>query len=278
MTQKIKFENPNEFLEYNSDRLTDEYFEHYHLNDLFESLKDGQGQLYDVFNIIGNDGTNILAVWADISYYIYGTKWNDEAIEILASSIDIENYDILVLRGQKGLINAVIDVKKIKVNIINDRIIYDCKSSSENIDSNGKLVLGSENNYPEILNLNLGYYHEDFNGQGSQSDEKIAGSVQMGILKGKMYAWKVDRQLTSVLRVINNDSSNIMIGGLFTAKEHRQKGFASDLLKIATTEILKGGAKKCGLVTDRENIGSNNAVKSANYQEKYEWMNAQIIV
>ena len=126
MNQKIKFNNPTEFLEYNSERLSEQYFEHYHLNSLFESLKNGNGKLFDVYNIVGENGTDILAVWADISYYLYATKWNDEAIKIVAESIDIENFDLVVFRGQKDLINDVIEFKKLKTRLINDRIIYDC--------------------------------------------------------------------------------------------------------------------------------------------------------
>jgi len=36
------------------------------MNSLFESLKNGNGKLFDVYNIVGDDGIDILAVWADI--------------------------------------------------------------------------------------------------------------------------------------------------------------------------------------------------------------------
>jgi GNAT superfamily N-acetyltransferase len=277
MNTKIKFNNPTEFLEHNSERLSEQYFEHYHLNSLFESLKNGDGQLFDVYNVVGEDGTDILVVWADISYYIYATKWNDKAVEIVAESIDIENFDIVVLRGHKDLINEVINFKKLKTKLINDRIIYDCEIINKPNTKNGELIVATEKNFTEILELNLGYYHEDFNGQGTQTDEEILRSVQMGIYERTIFAWKVDDKMTSSLRIINHDTQNVMIGALFTSKEHRKKGFASDLLQSATSEILKSGVKKCGLLTERENIGSNNAVKSANYIEKYEWINVQII-
>ncbi|GGW28664.1 GNAT family N-acetyltransferase [Arenibacter certesii] len=277
MNQKIKFNNPNEFLEYNSERLSEQYFEHYHLNSLFKSLKNGNGKLFDVYNIVGEDGTDILAVWADISYYLYATKWDDEAIKIVAESIDIENFNIVVFRGQKDLINDVIKFKKLKTRLINDRIIYDCEAIDKLNIKNGELIVATEKNFPDILQLNLGYYHEDFNGQGTQTDEEISMSVQMGIFERTIFAWKVDDKITSSLRIINHDARNVMIGALFTSKEHRKKRFASELLQSATSEILKSGVKKCGLLTERENIGSNNTVKSGNYIKRYEWINVQII-
>ncbi|MFC4632576.1 GNAT family N-acetyltransferase [Dokdonia ponticola] len=277
MNQKIKFNNPTEFLEYNSKRLSEQYFEHYHLNSLFESLKNGEGKLFDVYNIVGDDETDILAVWADISYYLYATKWNDEAVKIVAESIDNENFDIVVLRGQKDLINEVIKLKNLKTRLINDRIIYDCEIINKPNSKNGELIVATEKNFADILKLNLGYYHEDFNGQGTQTDEEISRSVQMGILERTIFAWKVANKMTSSLRIINHNPQNVMIGALFTSKEHRKKGFASELLQSATSEILKSGVEKCGLLTERENIGSNNAVKSANYIKKFEWINVQII-
>ena len=195
----------------------------------------------------------------------------------MAESIDIENFDIVVFKGQKDLINDVIEFKKLKTRLVNDRIIYDCEVIDKPNIKNGELIVATEKNFANILQLNLGYYHEDFNGQGTQTDEEISRSVQMGIFERTIFAWKVDDKITSSLRIINHDTQNVMIGALFTSKEHRKKGFASELLQSATSEILKSGVNKCGLLTERENIGSNNAVRSGNYIKRYEWINVQII-
>ena len=64
---------------------------------------------------------------------------------------------------------------------------------------------------------------------------------------------------------------------MYTSKKYRRKGYASELLKSATNHMLKNGGEKCGLLTERSNIGSNKAVNSAKYQKRYEWVNFQII-
>lgn len=277
MAQKKRFHPPSKFLEYNSKRLNELYFEHFHLNSLLEDLLKGVGNLHDLYNIINEEGTNVMALWVDNIYFLYADSWNKMAITIISNSLNLDDYEINLLRGQKNLIEDIIKQKNLKGIILNDRIIYDCQVTTDKKSKvEGKLILGDEKHSDQIIKLNVDYYNEDFKGKGSKSNDQVALSVKLGIQEKSIYAWLVEDEIVSVLRIINDDKNNKMIGGMYTSKIHRQKGYAAEILKFATNHILKNGASKCGLLTERENIGANKAVLSANYQKRYEWVNFQI--
>lgn len=278
MIQKKRFHPPNQFLEFNSTRLNERYFEHFHINSRLQDLVKGHGNLFDLYNIVDQDHTNVMALWTDNIYYLYADNWNKMAITVISNSLNIDEYEINLLRGQKYLIEDIVKNKNLKGEILNDRIIYDCQEATgNNPEIKGKLLLGNQKNYEEILKLNLEYYKEDFEGQGVKSNSQVEISVLSGIQEKSIYTWEVDEEIVSTLRVINNDQKNKMIGGMYTSKKYRKKGYASELLKSATNHMLKNGGEKCGLLTERSNIGSNKAVNSAKYQKRYEWVNFQII-
>ena len=268
------FDAPKQFLDFNREKLSNQYFEHYHLHYLFDELKDGKGVLHDAYNIINDDGSNIIAVWVDDVYFVYGTKWNEEVLKLLEEKIDIDNHEINIFRGQKDLIIELLKQMKMKYEIINDRIIYSCDKVNK-IQTREKSFFdtGRIDEFPVILQMCLDYYEEDFKGKGQQSKEAQTQSVYNGLLQHSIYTWNDEDEIVSVARIINADIDNVMIGGLFTRLDKRKKGYAYFLISELTNNLLQKEVKKCGLLTEASNPGSNRVFEKAGYIEIYNWIN-----
>lgn len=276
MTNLQSYSNPSNFLKFNKNRLKKEYFQHYHINKLIADLLEGKGNLHDAYNIIGSDGTDILALWADQLYFIYANKWNEEAIEILKDKINLQEFEINIFRGQKSLIINLLNVLQADFEIINNRIIYECDTPNLSNTVYGAILdVATESDFEEAVKMFVEYFDEDF-GKGHKSKHDIEKSVQLGIMESKIYTLKVKGRIVSIARIINSDKKNVMIGSLYTNVIDRQKRYAENLIAQMTKKIILDGAEKCGLLTESTNIRASKAFENAGYKNIFEWVNILI--
>ena len=65
---------------------------HYHLIQYFDELNAGRQSVYQAYNIVDDDGGNVIAVWGDSVYYLYALKWSDTILDGLLTKIDVAKY------------------------------------------------------------------------------------------------------------------------------------------------------------------------------------------
>src|SRR5688572_4602337 len=115
-----KFETPQDFLDFNQETFTTQYFEHYHIHRLFEGLRTGKDRLMDAFNIIDEDGSNVIVVWVEQLFYVYANQWNEDVLTKIQEQLnEIETTDFL-FRGQKQIILQIMEKMKFDFEVIND--------------------------------------------------------------------------------------------------------------------------------------------------------------
>lgn len=269
-----KFTTPREFLEYNEETFKTQYFEHFHLHRLFDDLKQGKDRLYDAYNIIDEDGSNAIIVWVEQLFFIYSNKWNDIILELIEKELNQIDSKTLLLRGQKEIILQLAEKMKLKYEIINDRIIYDCDSVNPLIkQAKGKLGIANINDIPTILKMSVDYYIEEFEGKGKQSHESVKQSAYQGVLSSTIYKWSHNGRIVSMARLLGDNPSKAMIGGLFTKTNERNKGYAYFLVTELTQHLLNEGVDKCGLLTEATKIATNKIFEKTGYKKVYEWVN-----
>jgi hypothetical protein len=69
-----KFASPREFLEFNEEVLSTQYFEHFHLHRIFSELRKREVKLIAGYNIIDKDNSNAIIVRVLEEFYIYSNK------------------------------------------------------------------------------------------------------------------------------------------------------------------------------------------------------------
>ncbi len=276
MTRKKTYNTPYEFLEFNQEEFNSNYFKFYHLRYLFKALEEGHGNLYDAYNVIG-ENFNVIVVWANEVYYIYSTSYDPETIEIIGESMNLADNQILVFKGDNHLITDLLQHANQLFEVLNDRIIYSTSTKIDvNEDSKGDFVVCQNQHRDETIRLSIDYYNEDFQGRGQQTNEQISFSTQSSLRERQVFGLEVNQQLVSIAKIINNNPEKAMIGGVYTRPEYRRNGYGSRLMTLLTNHLLDSGYKECGLLTERTNEASNKTFHKSGYVSTYEWINLRI--
>jgi len=274
MAKVKKFESPSDFLDYNEETLKAQYFEHFHVHRLFIDLSEGKERLYDAYNIIDDDGSNVILIWVEQLFFIYSRKWNADLLDLLENQLTQIEARPLLLRGSKKLILELMEKMKLEYEMINDRIIYDCDTVNPfTRQPKGKLGVAVINDIPSILKMSANYYLEEFEGKGQQSYESVQESAYQGVLNSKIYKWSNNGLIVSMARLLSGSPDNVMIGGLFTKTNERKKGYAYFLVSELTLQLLNEGAVKCGLLTEATKLATNKIFEKTGYNKVYEWVN-----
>ena len=273
MAHLQKFNTPTEFLDYNISSLTNQYFEHFHLLRLFEDLEQGTGALYDAYNLLDDDGSNVMIILANELCFIYGTKWNADILTIIEEEVNFAIENIRVFRGQKELVFAILDKMNIKHKMINDRVIYACAKLSPCLsDAQIEFSAASLIDAPELFEMSTEYYDEEFEGKGSFTSEEVKTHTLGSIQREKLFKIAYDGQIVAMARIINDDHKNVIIGGLFTRRTERGKGYGY-LMIWRLTEHLLGQGKRCGLLTELTKTSTNKIFEKVFYKNVYNWIN-----
>jgi predicted GNAT family acetyltransferase len=274
MAEIKRFPSPKEFLEHNEKTLGLKYFEHYHLHHLFGNVRKGNEKLNDGYNIIDEDGTNVMVVYAEEIIFIYADKWNEVILELLQKEISQAADKTFLIRGQKQIILQLLEKLKFEYEIKNDRIIYECESVNPLMkQEKGKFGITDFDDMATILKMSVDYYVEEFEGKGQQSHESVKASGYQGVKDSSIFKWTHNGRIVSMARKMGDNSMKPFIGGLFTKVNERNKGYAYFLLSKLTSHLLSRGADKCGLLTEATKIATNKIFEKVGYKKVYEWIN-----
>jgi hypothetical protein len=275
MVNLKKFNSPKAFWEYNEGTLNTQYFEHFHLHNLLDDVRNGQEKLHDAYNVLDDDGSNVLIVWVDELIFLYGTVWNDDVLDVIVEQLhQIDISTVHLFRGQRDIVVAILNKVKCQYEIINHRLIYNCdvvKPLSKK--PKGKFGIANFADAATILKMSVDYYVEEFEGKGQQSHDSVKQSAYQGIRNSAIYKWSNNGRIVSKARAFGNDPLHPMIGGLFTKPTERNKGYAYLLLSYLSTYLLEHGAKKCGLLTEATKITTSKIFERVGYTKVYEWIN-----
>jgi len=269
-----KFESPREFLQHNEEILNAQYFEHFHLHRTFSELRKGEIKLIAGYNIIDDDNSNAIVVRVLEEFYIYSNKWNENFINFLEAELKQIQTEVTLLRGRKEIILDLVERMKFKYEILNDRLIYDCTNVAALLRKvPGKFGIANISDWPTIEKMSVDYYIEEFEGKGQQPIESVKVSAYQRIKSGTIFKWSTNGRIVSMARLLGDNPTNAMIGGLFTKVSERKKGYAYILTLELTRHLLNKGISKCGLLTEATKIPTNKIFEKVGYRKVYDWIN-----
>jgi len=271
MTRIQTFDTFQEFLTHNQDKILGEYFPYYLFLQALKRLNQEKISLFDSFNILGKGGESIFCIWTEGTYYIFGDEWNSEMIATAAEKINPSKFKNYTFLGRRQLIDSIFEAAKCPIDSRRDRIVYSCKNILDIPETIGGIVeLGSSYYKDQLIENGILYYHEEFEGKGSKSDEQIAEDVAHSIEKGNIYSLRIEDKIHSIVSVINYEYNRPFIGSLYTREESRNKGYALKLLYEVTNGLLKNGSEECGLLSNADNPASNKVFNKLGYNPIYD--------
>jgi predicted GNAT family acetyltransferase len=274
MMEIKKFASPREFLEYNEELLNAQYFEHFHLHQIFSELRKGEIRLIAGYNIIDDDDSNAIIVRVREEFYIYSNKWNEKLIDFLETELKQIQTEVKLLRGRKEIILELVERMKLKYEILNDRLIYYCENVAPLSNKiRGKFGIANISDWATIERMSVDYYIEEFEGKGQQPIDSVKASAYKGIKSGTIFKWSANGRIVSIARLIGDNPFHAMIGGLFTKVIERKKGYAYILTSELTRHLLNKGISKCGILTEATKIPTNKIFEKVGYRKVYDWIN-----
>jgi len=100
--------------------------------------------------------------------------------------------------------------------------------------------------------------------------EQAERAVDRRLASGGQLVWE-DEAPASTLAVSARIASTVRIGPVYTAPEHRRRGYATAAVALASSIALAEGATQCMLFTDLANPTSNKIYASIGFQRLADW-------
>lgn len=267
MTEIKYFSNTKEFQDCNEKIIQDNYFVLY---SPIAMMFNRDVEVLQLYNLADTDGSNAYCLWMSGNYYIHSFKWNDNILDALSKTIEFNKYRRFTFTGQRDLLLKLLDRNKVVYKILKDRLIYECRQTSNLTNLPGQLQLATQADTDELSQMSY-QYHLDEYAENTQRDlEYMSDIVRSGIEHKNIYKLVSNGKICSMAQVISQEEDFPLIGQLYTKNESRNKGFATSILFHLTNFLLhNSGHEKCGLLSDTKNISSNAVFRKVGYQAIY---------
>src|ERR1700761_7460787 len=116
----------NEFYDYNKKVIYGNRLSYFHLINQIKEINETKIVPYSAYNIVDDNGSNVLAVWTDGIYFLYGEKWTEKIVNKLLERIDLPKFKNFTFAGTKGLVTDFFAKSGRPHTVYKDRILYDC--------------------------------------------------------------------------------------------------------------------------------------------------------
>jgi predicted GNAT family acetyltransferase len=271
MVEIIESDSFNDFLEYNRKFIYSNYFSHFYLIKTIERIVKIEQKVYGAFNIIDKSKTNILCIWTEGEFLIYGANYNVEIINMLYKRIQPDRYAHFYFSGQRSIILDFFSENTLQYSIYKDRLMYSCEKVIElNSKTEGSLELASLIEIDELARMGHEFYNAEYDDKADRDFEYMYNVVKASIINSTLYLWRCNNLICSIAQIVSTNNENVLIGLLYTNKDQRNKGYATALLYNLTRNLLDNGVEKCGLIADRNRIEPNKVFNKIGYVSIYE--------
>lgn len=276
MPKVITYTTPEEFISQNREFVLNSPSSHLHLISVIDMLWNKQIGYYEGYNVVDDKGANILCLWVDGNFLIYGDQYTNETIATVAESVKWDKIGACDFAGQSFIITQVLQKANQKYTVIKERIVYEC--SQLNVDKPsaiGKYESASYQDLDLLADMSRKYQSEEYNGTIDR-DLKYYKNMISNTLKNT-FVWKTNNIITTIIQILNSEDNIPHLGLLYTIPEYRSNGFAT-VLTYKITEMVLSSSLKCGLNTDAANVTTNRMVRKIGYEEVYNFINVSRII
>jgi len=267
----------NEFYDYNKKLIYGNRLSFYHLIKMIQQVNETKIGPYTAYNIINDEGANVLAVWTDGIYYLYGTTWTEEILDKLTEKIDLPKFRNFTFSGTRELVLDFFAKTDRPYTIYKDRLLYEC---TQLLPIKGVIpgvaIKSSTDDLEELAEM---VYHFGLEEWGEREGRDMNHARQLvwgGILSGNICDWEVAEEITTIGQIIDMETRLPIIGSLYTKPDKRKKGYAYAFVHEIVSQLLKGGYKKCGIISDATNDTTNKIFKEIGFVEVAKYISVNI--
>lgn len=269
MFKIVEYPTVQDFFSENKKVIYKNRLAHYHLIQYFDELNAGKQSVYEAYNIIDDDGGNVIAVWGDSVYYLYALKWSDAIIDGLLSKIDVAKYTKrFTFCGTGQLVLDLFNKSCVEYHVFKERLLYECKNVAPlNRQCNGSAYFSSTDDLETVAEMIYRYGIEEW---GEREERGLNYARQLSyqsILQKTSCHWESNDKVRTIASVLDSDTALPIIGSLYTNPEDRGKGYAKCLVHEISKQITTNGKGRCGIVSDASDPITNRMFREVGFEE-----------
>lgn len=269
MFEIIEYPKVQDFFNDNKAVIYKNRLAHYHLIKYFDELNAGNQSIYQAYNIMDRDGGNVIAVWGDSVYYLYGLKWSEAIIDGLLSKIEIDKYTKrFSFCGTHKLVLELFNKSGVEYQVYKERVLYECKSvDALNRQCYGSAFFSSLHNLETIAEMTYRYGIEEWGVREGRDLNHARQISYQSILQETSCHWESDGKIVVIATILDYDTELPIIGNLYTNPHERGNGYGKCLVHEITRQLTRNGNDKCGIVSDASDPITNRMFREIGYEE-----------
>ncbi|ATI53769.1 MULTISPECIES: GNAT family N-acetyltransferase [Bacillus cereus group] len=190
------------------------------------------------------------------------------AIKMLAKELTKIYPDIPGLIGNKKVVQKLAEeialLENKKTTVAMEQGIYKLKQVKKKWDGDGVF---REINSDEILLIEKWIYQFCEDVKLPVTKEEAEQTAHILITNHRLFGLEVDGKLVSVAAKTRPTKNNITVNFVYTPKEARKKGYASNCVAALSQRMLDDGYKTTTLYTDLANPTSNKIYQEIGYEQ-----------
>ncbi|MFL0488121.1 MULTISPECIES: GNAT family N-acetyltransferase [unclassified Bacillus (in: firmicutes)] len=190
------------------------------------------------------------------------------AIKVLAKELTKVYPDIPGLIGNKKIVQKLAEeiamLENKKTNVAMEQGIYELKQVKKKWNGDGIFREVSSDELP-LIEQWIYQFCEDVKLPTTKEEAKQTAHTLIN--NSRLFGLEVDGKLVSVAAKTRPTNNNITVNFVYTPKEARKKGYASNCVAALSQHLLDEGYKTTTLYTDLANPTSNKIYKEIGYEQ-----------
>jgi hypothetical protein len=212
-----------------------------------------------------NNGNIICSIKNTQIAVIGGNTNNEELVSGISNYYKDKKIDLMGVFGREDMAQTfsklygkpILKTKGMlshKLDVLQQITITDGSFEVCSIEDEYQLI-----DFVEEFHLELNYF--------PKKDKEQIKSTNLKLIKEKrIFKWVKDNEIVSIAGIVRNTNNIGIIGLVYTPKQKRGKGFATNIVYNLSKHILNSGYKYSGLFTDIDNPTSNKIYKKIGYE------------
>lgn len=269
MFKVVEYPKVQDFFNENKKVIYKNRLAHYHLIQYFDELNAGRQSVYESYNIIDDDGGNVIAVWGDSIYYLYSSKWSDTVVEGLLSKIDVGKYTKrFSFCGTSQLVLDLFNKSGVEFQIFKERVLYECESVELlTKQCEGAAFFSTIDDLETVAEMTYKYGIEEWGEREGRDLDHARQLCYQSIFQETSCHWESGGEITTIASVLDSNTELPIIGSLYTNPDARGKGYAKCLVHEITRQFTTNGDGRCGIVSDASDPITNRMFSEIGFKE-----------
>lgn len=210
MARLIPFTGFQDFLRHNSEHMEEHFYVYFHVFKLLPHVKNNEASICRAFNIVDDEGHQIIALHIPGSYYLFSFGWTEPMLELLAAEVDVRKYaedtPEFEFRGQRDLILAVLHKHPCPWCIFKERLVYQCEAvAGQSSETRAVVKNATYEDGQALVEMSWAFDKHEYPDKVDRDEEKAYWQVKYGIKTSNLFVVKEAGTIRSMLQVIQTE-------------------------------------------------------------------------